>query len=111
MSGFFVHTRLPTLAGGVAQKIGAFGSQKVRPGVLFRFFRIERVCAAGAVSRNDLSLVEAQVFDSPIRVAERRRSAMSFSLARAARKSVDPFCASGGLFKIEQFAVRPRVKC
>src|SRR6476659_6187532 len=65
MSGFFVHTLLPTLAGGVAQKIGAFGSQKVRPGVLFRFFRIERVCAAGAVSRNDLSFVEAQVFDSP----------------------------------------------
>jgi hypothetical protein len=28
---------------------------------------------------------------------------MSFSLARAARESVDPFCASGGLFKIEQF--------
>ena len=51
MSGFFVHTRLPTLAGGVAQKIGAFGSQKVRPGVLFpfRFLKIERVCAAGAV--------------------------------------------------------------
>ena len=34
---------------------------------------------------------------------------MSFSLARAARESVDPICASGGLFKIEQFAVRLRV--
>jgi len=43
MSGFFVHTRLPTLAGGMAQKIGAFGSQTVRPGVFFpfRFLRIE----------------------------------------------------------------------
>ena len=35
---------------------------------------------------------------------------MSFGLTSPARESVDPFCASGGLFEIEQFAVWLRIK-